>query len=55
MKHERMTDLRQDAELVSNGSAESRHLSNGWWIIPFAGLGLASWYWMITGVLSLFH
>lgn len=29
------------------------HLPSGWWIIPMATLGMAMWYWIITGLFAL--
>lgn len=29
------------------------HLPSGWWIAPMIGLGIAMWYWIISGFLSL--
>lgn len=55
MKHAQMIDFQQNAELAGNGSFDAGQLTNGWWILPFAGLGLISWYWLITGFLSFFN
>ncbi len=43
---------------VSTGHAQTApspasDLPSGWWIIPMATLGMAMWYWIITGLFAL--
>lgn len=43
---------------IAHGSASTAPihapaLPSGWWIIPMATLGMAMWYWIITGLFAL--
>lgn len=55
MKHAQLIDFQQGEDVAERISFGAGILPNEWWVIPFATLGFASWYWMITGVLSYFQ
>lgn len=38
---------------ASTAPTYARALPSGWWIVPMATLGMAMWYWIITGLLGL--
>lgn len=38
---------------MQTAPSAASHLPNGWWIIPMATLGVAMWYWIITGFFAL--